>query len=317
LQKGSKKWKTGVDGRGIVCCTLNVAAYRGGQYSITMKTLKTDDTPKTSDLFSTKERNPTVTPSVSLKGSVFTLPVLKLASFDFTIIAEGLQTHLANALEFFRHAPVVVDLAQTHELPNNCEFTQLGQLLKQHQLVCVAVQNGTTEQHAAATAAGLAVLTGQLKLHPKYPQVPSQSETETSMPSATAASASKPTEHVSTREPEANSQGGVTKVVSQPIRSGQRIYARGGDLILLAAANAGAEIMADGNIHIYAPLRGRALAGVSGDSSARIFCHSLEAELVAVAGSYRVFEDVIPEDINKKSVQIYLDGEQLKISVIE
>lgn len=285
-----------------------------------MKTLKTDDTPKTSDLFSIKERNPTVTPSVTLKGSVFTLPVIKLGSFDLDSISQGLGTHLATALEFFKHAPVVVDLAQTHALPDNCAFTQLAQLLKKYDLVCVAVQNGTAEQHSAATAAGLAVLSGQLKLHPKYPQVPAQTDTDTGKtPAATTPTPSAHTsaEEAPARQADPGVHGANTKVVNQPIRSGQRVYAKGGDLILLAAANAGAEIMADGNIHIYAPLRGRALAGVSGDTSARIFCHSLEAELVAVAGSYRVFEDVIPQEIYKKSVQIYLDGEQLKITVID
>ena len=284
-----------------------------------MKTLKSDDTPKTSDLFSTKERSSPVTPSVTLKGSVFTLPVLKLDSFDLNSIAQGLQSHLATALDFFKHAPVVVDLNATRDLPDNTDFHGLAELLKRNQLICVAVQNGNVEQHAAATAAGLAVLTGQLKLHPKYPQVPSQEE---SAPARTTETARQPearttVEPARTRDANVAAGGPITKVVNQPIRSGQRVYARGGDLILLAAANAGAEIMADGNIHIYAPLRGRALAGVSGDTSARIFCHSLEAELVAVAGSYRVFEEVIPQDIYKKSVQIYLDGEQLKIEVID
>jgi len=284
-----------------------------------MKTLKSDDTPKTSDLFSTKERSPSVSPSVTLKGSVFTLPVLKLDSFDLNSIGQGLQAHLASALEFFKHAPVVVDLAATRDLPDNTDFNGLAQLLKRYELVCVAVQNGTSEQNSAATAAGLAVLTGQLKLHPKYPQVPAQDESSVvAEPDRPARPAPRqPEQQVPVRETSAAPFCATTKVVNQPIRSGQRVYARGGDLILLAAANAGAEIMADGNIHIYAPLRGRALAGVSGDTSARIFCHSLEAELVAVAGSYRVFEEVIPEEIYKKSVQIFLDGEQLKIEVID
>ena len=88
-------------------------------------------------------------------------------------------------------------------------------------------------------------------------------------------------------------------------------------MIVMAAVNAGAEVMADGNIHIYAPLRGRALAGVKGDGDARIFCHCMEAELIAIAGTYRVFEDKPPEDIYQKSVQIRLRGEQLDIVPIQ
>jgi septum site-determining protein MinC len=105
-------------------------------------------------------------------------------------------------------------------------------------------------------------------------------------------------------------------MITQPIRSGQRTYAKGGDLVLLGAVNAGAEVMADGNLHIYAPLRGRALAGLDGNTQSRIFCQSMEAELVAIAGNYRVFEDDIPPEIYRKSVQIYLDGEQLIIEPI-
>ena len=86
---------------------------------------------------------------------------------------------------------------------------------------------------------------------------------------------------------------------------------------MLAAVNAGAEVMADGNIHIYAPLRGRALAGVKGDESARIFCHCMEAELIAIAGAYRVFEDQVPNEYRQKSVQICLRGEQLDIVPIQ
>ena len=197
-------------------------------------------------------------------------------------------------------------------------------MIKDFDLVCVAVQNGTHAQHKAAIATGLAVLSGQLKVHPKDPQASRQPETResTDQPVRPAPKAKPPQEPIKTSKakPELQTEdtpARTTRVIKHPIRSGQRVYAKGGDLILLAAVSTGAEVMADGNIHIYAPLRGRALAGVSGDTTARIFCHSLEAELVAVAGNYRVFENVIPEQIYKQSVQIFLDGEQLKIADIE
>ena len=99
----------------------------------------------------------------------------------------------------------------------------------------------------------------------------------------------------------------------QPVRSGQQIYMPDGDLVLLAPVSAGAEVIADGNIHVYAPLRGRALAGAKGDIKARIFCHTLEAELVAIAGNYRVIEQQDSE-LWGKSVQVYLaDDERLII----
>lgn len=95
-------------------------------------------------------------------------------------------------------------------------------------------------------------------------------------------------------------------VVNRPLRSGQQIYARGGDLVVLAAVNAGAEVIADGSIHIYAPLRGRALAGASGDAGARIFTTRFEAELVSIAGVYRTFESGVAADLAGKPVQVQL-----------
>jgi septum site-determining protein MinC len=103
----------------------------------------------------------------------------------------------------------------------------------------------------------------------------------------------------------------TTRIATQPVRSGQRLYAQG-DLIVLAQVSAGAEIMAEGNIHVYGTLRGRALAGVQGDTEARIFCSDLQAELVSVAGNYKISED-IDESVRGKPVQIYLNDKALII----
>ncbi|MFN3579323.1 MAG: septum site-determining protein MinC, partial [Pseudomonas sp.] len=109
--------------------------------------------------------------------------------------------------------------------------------------------------------------------------------------------------------------GGQSKIVTQPIRSGQQVYAPGGDLIVLAPVSAGSELLADGNIHVYGPLRGRALAGVRGNTEARIFCQSLEAELVSIAGQYKVAEDL--RKLNwKTAVQVSLEGDSLKIEAL-
>jgi septum site-determining protein MinC len=106
-------------------------------------------------------------------------------------------------------------------------------------------------------------------------------------------------------------------VVDAPVRGGQRIYARGCDLVLTAAVNAGAEVIADGSIHVYAPLRGRALAGAAGNAQARIFSLSMEAELVSIAGVYRTFDDGWPKDLSGKAVQIRLRDERLDMAPIE
>ena len=104
-------------------------------------------------------------------------------------------------------------------------------------------------------------------------------------------------------------------MITQPVRSGQQVYAPGGDLIVLAPVSAGSELLADGHIHVYGPLRGRALAGVRGDTNARIFCQSLEAELVSVAGQYKVAEDLRRQQW-KEAVQISLEGDSLKIEAL-
>ena len=82
------------------------------------------------------------------------------------------------------------------------------------------------------------------------------------------------------------------KIVNEPVRAGQQIYAKNADLIVLAQVQPGAELMADGNIHVYSSLRGRAHAGVGGNSSARIFCRSMEAQLISIAGIYLVNEEI-------------------------
>jgi septum site-determining protein MinC len=102
-------------------------------------------------------------------------------------------------------------------------------------------------------------------------------------------------------------------IIDTPVRAGQRIYARGSDLVVTAVVNSGAELIADGSIHIYAPLRGRALAGAAGNAQARIFTQSMEAELVSIAGIYQTFERGLPQDVAKKPVQVKLTGDRIDV----
>ena len=107
-----------------------------------------------------------------------------------------------------------------------------------------------------------------------------------------------------------------TLVVEKPIRTGQQVYAENADLIVLGLVNEGAEVIADGHIHIYAPLRGRALAGASGDQNARIFAQSMQAELVSIAGIYRTFDQQLPPHLHRQAVQVYLQKERLAIAAL-
>ncbi len=254
--------------------------------------------------------------ALDIKGSVFTLTVLCLKSTDSVAIEQALHEHLSRAPRFFHNAPVVIDVkALNHDVSGDAtttlDFALLTALLRKHNLVPVGVRHAAPEQLNEVIAAGLAILQGgSAKPEPAEPPVAP----------ATRASATPPPDRMpkhgerkDTQEPTPPAAV-TTKIVRQPVRSGQQIYAKGGDLILLAPVNAGAEVLADGNIHIYAPLRGRALAGVTGDMNARIFTHSLEAELVSVAGHYRIFEQQPAADVHGKSVQIYLENERLVIT---
>lgn len=107
-----------------------------------------------------------------------------------------------------------------------------------------------------------------------------------------------------------------TLVIDKPLRSGQQVYARGGDVIVTAVVSFGAEIIADGNVHVYAPLRGKAIAGARGDTGARIFTTCMEAQLVAIAGIYRTSEVALPDDIAGKTAQISLDGKKIVMNPI-
>ena len=107
-----------------------------------------------------------------------------------------------------------------------------------------------------------------------------------------------------------------TLVIDKPLRSGQQVYARGGDVIVTALVSFGAEVIADGNVHVYAPLRGKAIAGARGDTSARIFTTCMEAQLVAIAGIYRTAEVALPTEIAGKPARISLDGKKIVMEPI-
>lgn len=217
-----------------------------------------------------------------LKGSLFTLTVLHLFQLDRAAIERHLAEKIKQAPSFFNNTPVVIDLEGMAETKDGLDFKGLYELLRGHGMIPVGIRNGSTKHQAAARLAGL----------PMLPE------------SRSAGTAKKPER--------AEATPARSRIVNHPVRSGQQIYAPDGDLIVLGAVSAGAEVIADGNIHIYGVLRGRALAGVKGDLEARIFCQSLGAELISIAGRYRISEQIDPAD-RKKAVQIYLAEDRLTI----
>jgi septum site-determining protein MinC len=225
-----------------------------------------------------------------VQGAVFTVMVVRAGMLRDPAFEAELARQIERSPRFFSNAPVVLDLKEAAEFTREGEFTDAKEMLRRHTLTLIGVQNAQPAQLEIAAAVGLA------SFAPNAPQPsrPPQREPST-------ASASVPAVAVKTR------------LVTQPVRSGTQVYARGADLIITAAVSPGAEIMADGNIHVYGALRGRALAGAAGDVDARIFCSRFEAELVSIAGRYLVSEQLPPEQ-QGLPVQIALVDDRLTIT---
>lgn len=228
-------------------------------------------------------------PALTMRGGSFPVAVAHLASADLDAIACALAAKVEQAAALFRNAPVVIDLDEVGDAP--LEMAALLDVLRQHGLIPIAVRHGNEAQHAAAQRAGLGVLHGGR---------------------TSAAEAPAPVAPAPTAVPPASRHPG--RIITQPVRSGQRVVATDGDLVILAPVSTGAEVLAAGNVHVYGPLRGRAMAGFLGDRSARIFTLALEAELVAIAGVYRAIEDDLPEDVQHQPAQVSLEGDRLIIA---
>lgn len=242
--------------------------------------------------------------SFQLKGSALTVVVLALVDYDPTTLATELKEKIDQAPHFFVNSPVLISLERL-ESPETCitllenpsGLIQICRQLDLQPLGFTAVPEVLLE---AVQKTGLAIL-------------PKPSERALKVPAVKA-----PEPVVETRVETVIEERLVqrqSRVVTRPVRSGQQIYAEGADLIVLAQVSEGAEVLADGHIHIYGTLRGRALAGVKGDESARIFCQQLEAELVSVAGNF-VLQDALPKDLLKKPAQISLKGEKVAIEAL-
>ncbi|NEV61502.1 septum site-determining protein MinC [Thiorhodococcus minor] len=243
--------------------------------------------------------------SFELKAASFTLPIIRLMDNNVEAVAARLGKKVEKAPHFFRNTPVVIDLSGlAGSGAGGADLPLLVGLLRGYGMIPFGVRGGSKEQHAAAEALELAVL------RDSYVKRDKTKEAEGAEPEDSAPSEQAPQPRASQGQAQRANQGFL--LVTRPVRSGQRVYAAGGDLSITAAVSSGAELMADGNIHVYGPLRGRALAGMSGNLEARIFCQDLQAELVSIAGHYRVSEN-IPSEMRGVPVQIFLDQKVLRI----
>lgn len=202
--------------------------------------------------------------ALRIKGSMFTATVLQLQSTDLGAIAQQLTQMTIQAPQFFQQAPTVIDVAEVVNDIGALDFEGLLAQLRIAGLLPVGMVGATPEISAKALKAGLATM----PLSKNYKPTAKPTETEAPPPAKVVKSL----------------------LIDVPVRSGQRIYAKESDLVVIGAVSHGAEVIADGHIHIYGALHGRALAGASGNTEAQIFCQRLNAELVAIAGVYRLSE---------------------------
>jgi septum site-determining protein MinC len=230
-----------------------------------------------------------------VQGALFTVMVVRAGMLRDSAFADELAQQVERSPRFFRNAPVVLDLKGTDGFATAAEFVRTRDVLREYALALVGVQNAEPAQLEAAAASGLA------SFAPTAAQ-PARRAAPPAAPPATPPAAAP-----------AQPPRATARLVTVPVRSGTQIYARGGDLVVTAPVSAGAELVADGNIHVYGVLRGRALAGASGDTKARIFCSRLEAELVSIAGRYLVSEQMPPEQ-QGSAVQIALVDDRLTIT---
>ncbi len=237
------------------------------------------------------------TPAFEIKGSALTLMVLHLLETDTAAACLQLREKFGKSSGFFKNAPLLVDLSEVQQAGASLELEPLVDTLRELGLVPVGVRGGSEEQNRLALAAGIGIL-------------PS-SRSERSAPEAACEPVSEPTSQPAPAQP---SPPSGTKVITLPIRSGQRVVANG-DLIVLASVNSGAEILATGNIHVYGALRGRAFAGAQGDTDARVFCLQFNPDLVAVAGEYLVSDELDKAHIGKTTL-VSLKDDQLLVEPI-
>lgn len=249
-------------------------------------------------------------PVAEIKFGQVGIANLKLKRLDPDALAAELRGKVENAQTLFLRAPVVLDLSHLPGLPDVEVVRDLLERIRASGMLPVGLSYGTSENERIAQELGIPVIA---KFRASYERTGDASA------EAPARATPPPPSREPAVEPRAaapagtNANAGVSGLLhDKPVRSGQQVYARGRDLILTALVGNGAEVIADGSIHVYGALRGRALAGAQGDEAARIYCQEFHAELVSIAGQYRVFED-IPKDLRGQRVQCWLEGDKLML----
>ncbi|SFN57285.1 septum site-determining protein MinC [Dokdonella immobilis] len=244
-------------------------------------------------------------PAAELKFGQVGIANLRLKRLDAESMSAELAARLKSAPQLFLRTPVVLDLSHLPALPAAEVVRDLFDRIRTAGMLPVGLSYGTSENEALAR-------TLDLPLFAKFRAAFERGGEPAVAPPSPSANTAEPPPGVPTPAP-ASREPARTLHQDAPVRSGQQVYARGGDLVVTKLVANGAEVIADGSIHVYGALRGRALAGAQGDVGARIYCQEFHAELVSIAGQYRVFED-LPPDLRGKPVQAWLEGEKLLLA---
>jgi septum site-determining protein MinC len=259
--------------------------------------------------------------SFKIKSAHLQTVALMIKTADWHAMAADLSAKfgpLGETPDFFERDALILDFSNLDaDLPVQ-DLTPLLKVLKACRLVPVAVRGANAAWIEAARACGL--VEAQMDIPRTSPAtaaaaVPTLTEIvepevviqDVPVPQKVSRNAAQEVVRENVRE--SAGAGTATMVVDKPLRSGQKIYARGADLVILAMVNQGAEVVADGNIHVYAPLRGKAMAGASGNVNARIFSTCLEPELISIAGIYRISEKPLADDVRGKAAQVRLSND--------
>ncbi len=256
---------------------------------------------------------------------------LRIGTTDTGALLDELTGRIATAPKFFQRTAVCLDLSELDKVPEPGEILAVLDAVRRAGMVSVGLAGGSADIEALSTAVNLPILSAFRAANNPFAVAPSvvphtvQAATSVTGPQHAAAPAAlaaataapaNPAMATLAPEPPAPVEVGLAALMhNQTVRSGQRLYARDRDLVITAGVGAGAEVMADGCVHIYGSLRGRAMAGVHGQLTARVFCQEFNAELVSIAGVFRVFE-TIPAELAGKPVQAWLDGEDLHFAPV-
>jgi septum site-determining protein MinC len=232
--------------------------------------------------------------AVDIRYGQIGLMQLRIRTTDTGALLDELTGRMNTAPNFFQRTAVCIDLSDLKQVPETQEIKAILEAVRRAGLLAVGLASASAEIEALSNAVNLPILS-------------------TFRPASYSAAA-RPVQRIATEPVE--SEVGIAAMIQQhTVRSGQRIYARNRDLVITAGVGAGAEVIADGCVHIYGSLRGRAMAGARGQLNARVFCQEFHAELVSIAGVFRVFE-TIPAALAGKPVQAWLDGEDLHFAPV-